>query len=180
MDDAALFQEAQQAVQHKDHAQARRVLMDLLSRQPRHEQAWLLLASVVDHPSKAIDCLQRVLSLNPDNAQAREWLVLAQRERDRLSTLSALKAEPEMGDVALIEPGDEERAVPRLGQYLLDFKFITAEQLKAALLAQRRAREAGQMRRLGDILLEHGAINEERLNFAVREQNRNFYSLFQE
>ncbi len=180
MDADTLLQEAQRAVQAKEHEQARRLLMDLLSRQPRHEQGWLLLASVVDDPNKAIDCLERVLALNPGNTQARELLALAQRERDRLAALSTLKAEPEADEVALTEPGDEERAVPRLGQYLLDFKFITAEQLKAALVIQRRARDTGQMRRLGDILLEQGAITEERLNFALREQNRSFYSLLQD
>jgi hypothetical protein len=65
-----------------------------------------------------------------------------------------------------------------LGKYLLDYKFITAEQLRTALLAQRQAAENGQSKRLGDILLEQGAITEERLNFAIREQHRSFYSLF--
>jgi hypothetical protein len=93
-----------------------------------------------------------------------------------LAAVAALQAAPGSGEVTLTEPGDEERAVPRLGQYLLDFKFITVEQLKAALVAQRRARDTGQLRRLGDILMEQGAITADRLNFAVREQNRNFYS----
>ncbi|MBI3933936.1 MAG: hypothetical protein HY316_04535, partial [Acidobacteria bacterium] len=52
------------------------------------------------------------------------------------------------------------------------------DQLKAALLTQRKAMEAGATKRLGDILLEEGAISEERLSFAIREQHRGFYSLF--
>jgi hypothetical protein len=80
--------------------------------------------------------------------------------------------------VALTEPGDEDRPVPRLGQYLLDYKFVTPEQLTRALRDQRLARQAGQPRRLGDILIEQEAITEERLAFALREQHRSFYSLF--
>jgi hypothetical protein len=33
---------------------------------------------------------------------------------------------------------------------------------------------------VGDLLLEQGAISEERLNFAVREQRRGFFSQFQD
>ena len=85
---------------------------------------------------------------------------------------------PLVSEVPIEEPGDEERPVPRLGKYLLDYKFITEEQLKAALMAQRDAAKLGAPKRLGDILLEQGALTEERLTFAVREQHRSFYSLF--
>jgi hypothetical protein len=68
-------------------------------------------------------------------------------------------------------PLDEaDQPVPRIGRYLLDYKFISAEQLAAALAAQQA--EAGQPRLLGDILIAQGALTAERLAFAVREQHR--------
>ncbi len=70
--------------------------------------------------------------------------------------------------------------MPRLGQFLLNNRFVTAAQLTAALLAQRAALQAGQTRLLGDILLEQGAITQERLDFTLRQQQRQFYSLFDE
>jgi hypothetical protein len=74
--------------------------------------------------------------------------------------------------------GEEPRPVPRLGEYLLEYKFISLDQLKAALAAQSSAANTGLSKRLGDILLEQGILTEERLNFALREQHRSFYSLF--
>jgi hypothetical protein len=194
MDADTLFDQANEALRGKDRQRARRLLIELLARQPRHEQGWLLLAAAVDDVDQALDCLRRALSLNPDNARAREWLALAEREKARRAVEAARlgEAAPEAAAATDDAPeaaatddeapaaADESRPVPRLGQYLLDFKFVTPAQLQAALFAQRRARAAGQDRRLGDILLEQGAISAERLNFAVREQARSFYSLFQD
>jgi hypothetical protein len=175
------FAQAQALLQHGRTETARGLLVELVSTQPAHAEGWLLLSTVVG-VDQAVDCLQRVLALDPDHAQAREWLPLAQREQERLQALKAVEAEPPAAEdeVPLTEPGDDERPVPRLGQYLLDFKFVRADQLKAALAAQRRARQSGEARRLGDLLLEQGAITEERLNFAVREQSRGFFSQFQD
>jgi hypothetical protein len=147
----------------------------------RHEQGWLRLATVVDDRRQIADCLQRVLILNPSNVTAREWLDQVRRPLNQTSELRLAIANSFFGDgVQLAEPGDEERPVPRLGQYLLDYQFVNAEQLKSALLAQRASISAGQPRRLGDILLEQGALSPDRLDFAVREQHRSFYSLFDE
>ncbi len=182
MDAERAYAQAQALLRAGENEPGRRLLVELLSAHPTHQEGWLLLATVVDGVDQAIDCLQRVLALNPEHARARKWLPLAQREQERLAALAALKAQPPEAEdeVPLTEPGDDERAVPRLGQYLLDFKFISAVQLKAALAAQRRAKESGEPRRVGDLLLEQGAISEDRLNFAVREQHRGFFSQFQD
>lgn len=179
MDAEHAYAQAQALLQAGENEPGRRMLVELLSAHPTHQEGWLLLATVVDGVDQAIDCLQRVLALNPEHARARKWLPLAQREQERLAALKAQPPEAE-DEVPLTEPGDDERAVPRLGRYLLDFKFISAVQLKAALAAQRRAKESGETRRLGDLLLEQGALSEDRLNFAVREQQRVFFSQFQD
>jgi len=174
----ALFTQAVAAVKAKNNDEARRLLTEVVRANPRHEQAWLTLASVLTDLHQAIDCLKRVLALNPNNATAKEWLAFAEQEIARQAAVTELNTPSPAPEVAIDEPGDEDRPVPRLGKYLLDYKFITADQLKAALLSQRQANAAGASKRLGDILLEQGALTEERLNFAVREQHRSFYSLF--
>ena len=184
MDSNTLYNQAVAAIKANQNEQARKMLVEVVRTNPRHEQAWLALASVLTEMDQAIDCLKRVLALNPDNATAKEWLAFAEQEKARQEAVAEMQAEAQAAptaaapDIPLDEPGDEERPVPRLGKYLLDYKFITPDQLKAALLTQRKAMEAGATKRLGDILLEEGAISEERLSFAIREQHRGFYSLF--
>ena len=181
MDENSLYNRAQSAIEAGDRDLARRLLAELVRSNPRHEQAWLRLAALVVDRRQIADCLRRVLALNPHNVTAREWLDQVQRPLNQTSDLHlAMAASLLDDDIQLAEPGDEERPVPRLGQYLLDYQFISAEQLKSALLAQRASISAGRPRRLGDILLEQGALSPERLDFAVREQHRSFYSLFDE
>jgi hypothetical protein len=177
VDEREIFNQALAAAQAGQTAQARRLLAELVNINPRHEQAWLRLAGVVENPAQTVDCLQRVIAINPHNLTAREWLNKVQS--GATTPLSPdFDGGPLEESVPLAEPGDDERPVPRLGQYLLDYQFITAEQLRAALKVQRASIASGRPRRLGDILLEQGALASERLEFAVREQHRSFYSLF--
>ena len=154
---------------------ARGLLVDLVSAHPNHAEGWLLLATVVD-ADRAIDCLQRVLALEPEHARARKWLARAQGEQARLSTR---KTQPYEAEAPVTEPGDDAPPVRRLGQYLLEFKFVSADQLRAALAEQRRAQRAGETRRLGELLLEQGTLTEDRLNFVLREQNRELLSYYE-
>jgi tetratricopeptide (TPR) repeat protein len=177
MDADSLFAQAATALKAQQNNEARALLVEALRLNPRHEQAWLALASVLTDMHQAIDCLKRVLALNPNNSTAQEWLDFATQELARQEVVQELKAEPTPAEPLENLPGDDEpRPVPRLGEYLLDYKFITPEQLRAALAAQQAT--ANGTKRLGDILLEQGAITEDRLNFALREQHRSFYSLF--
>jgi tetratricopeptide (TPR) repeat protein len=181
MDVNALYAQATIALKAKRNDEARKLLAEVLRLNPRHEDAWLALASVLTDMRQAIDCLKRVLAINPQNATAQEWLVFAQQEIDRQEVIKEMTAEEAPAPEAPpAEPAAEEepRPVPRLGEYLLEYKFITLEQLNAALSSQRAAAKAGLAQRLGDILLEQGTLSEERLNFALREQHRSFYSLF--
>jgi tetratricopeptide (TPR) repeat protein len=175
-----LYERATTSIRTRQLDEARRLLFEAVRLDPRHEKAWLTLASVLTDMEQAIECLRRVLAINPDNRTAREWLALALQERARQEAVAEHNADPALAEVPIDEPGDEDRPVPRLGKYLLDYKFISSEQLRSALLSQKREAEAGHVRRLGDILLEQGALTRERLDFALREQNRNFYSLIDE
>lgn len=175
VDADALYAQAQAAVSAKDRARARQLLLALVRANPLHEAGWLLLSTLADDPAQSIECLQRVLAINPGNARARQWLALAQRAQARPVEAGAAPAgEPpadkDDGDFQPLEPADQ--PVPRLGRYLLDFKFVSADQLAAALAAQAQAAQSGRPRLLGDVLVERGALPAERLEFALREQRR--------
>lgn len=165
------FKQAVKAIKLGQKEEARQYLMEVVRLQPRYEQAWLALASVLPDKRQARDCLKRVLALNPDNPVAKDWLAFTEQETARQAAVAEMTA---AADIPLSEPDDATRPTPRLGQYLLDYKFISTDQLKAALRAQRQASAAGAARRLGDLLIEQHAITPERLNFALREQQRSF------
>lgn len=54
-----------------DKAQAREALRQAVELDPGNESAWLWLASVAESAQEALAALERVLSLNPSNEQAR-------------------------------------------------------------------------------------------------------------
>jgi len=180
MDANALFEKATAALKAKHNDEARKLLAEVIHLNANHEQAWLALASVLTDMHQAVECLDRVLAINPKNATAKEWRDFARQELDRQEALQGVKAEMSMAEALQEAPASdgEQRPVPRLGEYLLNYNFITPDQLKAALRAQSAAARAGTARRLGDILMEQGAITEDRLNYALKEQHRTFYSLF--
>ncbi|MBN1668831.1 MAG: hypothetical protein JW862_17195 [Anaerolineales bacterium] len=78
MADQQAIEQAKQAIQLGNHPQALSILRGLLKQQPRHLQAWLLLSEVVEQPEHAIQCLERVLQLDSDNAEARQKLARLQ------------------------------------------------------------------------------------------------------
>jgi hypothetical protein len=69
-------------------------------------------------------------------------------------------------------------AVPRLGEYLVKYGFITQDQLDQALKRQHENEARGKSSKLGEVLLELKAISPQRLEYAVRQQQRDFYSSF--
>jgi tetratricopeptide (TPR) repeat protein len=176
MDTDALFEQAMAAIKADRHELARQLLMQVVRANPRHEQAWLWLAGVVEELDQAIDCLHNVLVLNPNNTQAKEWLDFALKEKEREKQADRTSD----AEIHIMEPGDLERVVPRLGTYLLNHGLVTPEQLKRALLAQREAAKRGKTKRLGEILVEQKAITPERLDQVLREQNKDFFSRFRD
>lgn len=53
---------------------ARRLLGYVVQQDPDNEEAWLWLARVVETPAQRVDCLQRVLAINPENQWAAQQL----------------------------------------------------------------------------------------------------------
>jgi hypothetical protein len=73
MENAVLLQ-AEEAIERKEILKARGLLEDLVFNEPRNDQAWLLLSTVVEHRNEQIDCLRKALSINPNNSEAREMM----------------------------------------------------------------------------------------------------------
>ncbi|HTP09132.1 MAG TPA: hypothetical protein VMP08_12830 [Anaerolineae bacterium] len=53
---------------------ARPLLIEVVKQQPRSEEGWLLLSQAVTEQQQKIDCLQRVLRINPGNVEAQARL----------------------------------------------------------------------------------------------------------
>jgi twitching motility two-component system response regulator PilG len=71
---AALLQQAIAAAKAGDKGQARPLLIEVTELDPENEAAWMWRASVSLTPKDAAWCLNKVLAINPENKQARDWL----------------------------------------------------------------------------------------------------------
>ena len=57
MDTQTLFTQALAAIKAKKNGEAQKLLTEVVRQNPRHEQAWLALASVLADMKQAADCL---------------------------------------------------------------------------------------------------------------------------
>ena len=65
------------AISRGDKNTAQQILANILNQESQNADAWLLLADILDNPEQRIDCLKRVLKINPNN-------VIAKRRLDEL------------------------------------------------------------------------------------------------
>lgn len=87
---AQLLARAIQLVREKRRAEARDLLLQVIERDERSEQAWLWLSGVVDDPRDMQIALANALTINPNNEQALRGLqVLRQRYGDLLEAEAA-------------------------------------------------------------------------------------------
>jgi twitching motility two-component system response regulator PilG len=84
-----------------EKARAQTLLRAAVANDPEHELAWIWLASVAQSPAEAVHCLERVLTLNPNNERARAGL-----ERYR-TTMPELLGAPAVAPSALTQPDPE-------------------------------------------------------------------------
>lgn len=70
----ALLREGIAAARAGDKALTRRLLREATELEPDNEVAWLWLAGVAGSPQDSVECLRRVLEINPANDRAREGL----------------------------------------------------------------------------------------------------------
>jgi hypothetical protein len=69
-----LFEQAVAAARQKDLATARILLKQLLKQEPQNLNAWLLGAHIVESKADAIRCYERVLTIDPNHAYAKQKL----------------------------------------------------------------------------------------------------------
>lgn len=70
-------------------SEARRLLEQIIRDEPGETRAWFLLSQLVDTRDQAIQCMQRVLELEPENAQARRKLQEFQAMSGRNTVVNA-------------------------------------------------------------------------------------------
>jgi hypothetical protein len=70
MDISAELDQAKDAIQQGDHSKARSILRKILEQAPRNIEAWLLFAEAAQKPEHTVQCLERVIILDPGNATA--------------------------------------------------------------------------------------------------------------
>ena len=165
-----MYQQARVDIEAGRHEHAQRLLAHVVLKDPRHEQAWLALALIVPEMDQAIDCLNRVLALNPTNPDALKYLDLARAEKRRDEAFAA--------PAPAVPPADTPPQFPRLGRFLIDSNFASPDQIDHALAIQREAASTGSPRQLGEILIEQGVITTAQLDSVIRAQQQRFNSLF--
>jgi hypothetical protein len=137
---------AEQAYYRGDRDAAYQLVRTALLCDPSAVDAWLWLSKLVDDPARQHECLERALQLDPENSAARDGLEKL-RVRQLLSTVQA----PALREQA---PGARQ-----IGAYLVEHKYISAEQLHSALREQRGMKRRNQNVPLGDLLLQKGLIS---------------------
>jgi tetratricopeptide (TPR) repeat protein len=68
------LQDAKQLASAHDYASAQKLLKQILTRDPKNIEAWLVLAEVVQKPEISEKCLQQVLKIDPGNPVALQKL----------------------------------------------------------------------------------------------------------
>jgi competence protein ComEC len=92
-----LIKQAIQAARAGDRHQAQALLNEAVQQEPQNAHAWYLLSQVADTHEEAVRCLERVLEIVPDNAQAQSRLASIKarpylaRPETKLSSLSKPK-----------------------------------------------------------------------------------------
>jgi Tol biopolymer transport system component len=72
----ALLRQAIEAIRRGDKAAGQRLLAQVLRADPRSETAWLWMSQIVESDAQRLDCLRRILAINPSNAAARRGVEL--------------------------------------------------------------------------------------------------------
>jgi hypothetical protein len=88
----SLLAQAGAAAGRKDKLTARKLLDELVFYEPGNEQAWLLLAEMVDDLNEVTDCLQHALAINPHNQATRDKYENLLLRHPKLVELDPVKA----------------------------------------------------------------------------------------
>lgn len=90
---ARLFERGVAAARGGQRRVAARLLSRAVQLDPRHELGWLWLSGMLDDPADIAFCLRSALSVNPDNARARQGLAWLE-QRQLVAPVPATPAAP--------------------------------------------------------------------------------------
>ncbi len=113
--------------------EARKLLMRVVEANESSEQGWIWLSSVMDTDEDRLVCLENVLTLNPDNVQARAGLKwLREQASDNAISQTTVEREadfltPEGCVYCGLAVGDDEMRCPHCGRLLVSKQFKRKE-----------------------------------------------------
>jgi hypothetical protein len=71
MNKQELLKQADYTFQRGNRELAKKHLTDFLVQYPNEESAWMLMARIVEEPERKLQCYERLLKINPNNAEAK-------------------------------------------------------------------------------------------------------------
>lgn len=92
-DISQVLEQGIEAAKRGDRATGRRLLEQVIEKEPANELAWIWLASCVNTLKERQDCLERVLQINPDNARAKQALSALSGQQVKSDAGSGVKKE---------------------------------------------------------------------------------------
>lgn len=103
-----LLHKAIEALKNGDRRRSARLLGQVVATDPDNLAAWWYLAAVLEDAEQRIQCLQQVLRLRPDHAEARRLIALLERQRVQVTPAfgvqrPVLEADPNtLGDLMVV------------------------------------------------------------------------------
>lgn len=102
-----LLREGIAATRQSDLAGARQAFTQVTHIDPQHEYGWLWRSLVEETSAAAIECLQRVLAINPANERAQKALAHLQADRPVPSAPQPVPAEPALSQAITLDSETE-------------------------------------------------------------------------
>jgi twitching motility two-component system response regulator PilG len=98
------------AAQAGNKVRARFLIRQVVGAEPHNEVGWLWLANLAPEPSEAVDCLRKVLDLNPDHKHARSGLsaVLVRAGVVAAQANDHAEARRLLGEATKLDPASEQ------------------------------------------------------------------------
>jgi hypothetical protein len=152
----------------------------VLELEPQNETALLWLAFLTPNPFVAAELLEGLLKRNPADNRLRNYLDQARARCAELSKASAqelqdappgtfrLKASSSSYEYRDIAPSN--RAVPYLGEFLMQEGFINQHQLNVALRMHYDMALRGQPKRVGEVMIQLGYLTPQQLEHSLALQ----------
>jgi len=93
-----------------DKATASKFLLEVVREEPNNEIAWLWLTGCAKSEKKKIECLSKVLAINPNNLKAKEALKKLPSHSDTISVETQPSTEEIMSGITLLQSKAEQTA----------------------------------------------------------------------